>query len=177
MPDPGFTAPLTTSGFATNYIHGGARYEFGQQNVHPFLGLGVGATIFDPSKDGIGSSTNFSLSAEGGVRMMLGKGAQQRFGVRATFRGWFSFVPNGTYQAWCDYYYGCYATEGTSVVTQGEGSLGPGLHLLASRKAQPPGCGPGLRVRSCACDVSLRLMRSPPAPPARSMARRRLFRR
>ena len=90
MPDPGFTAPLTTSGFATNYIHGGARYEFGQQNVHPFLGLGVGATIFDPSKDGIGSSTNFSLSAEGGVRMMLGKGAQQRFGIRATFRGWFS---------------------------------------------------------------------------------------
>ncbi len=89
MPQPGFTAPLTTSGFASNYIHGGARYEFGQQNVHPFLGLGVGATIFDPQKDGIGSSTNFSLSAEGGVRMMLGKGAQQRFGVRATFRGWF----------------------------------------------------------------------------------------
>ena len=124
VPKPGYTAPLTTSGFATNYIHGGARYEFGQQNVHPFLGLGAGVTIFDPQKDGIGTSTNFSLSAEGGVRMMLGKGAQQRFGVRATFRGWFSFVPNGTYQAWCDYYYGCYATEGTSVVTQGEGSLG-----------------------------------------------------
>ena len=124
VPDPGFTAPLTTSGFATNYIHGGARYEFGQQNVHPFLGLGLGATIFDPTKEGIGSSTNFSLSAEGGVRMMLGKGAQQRFGIRATFRGWFSFVPNGTYQTWCDYYYGCYVTPGTSVVTQGEGSLG-----------------------------------------------------
>ncbi len=90
----------------------------------PFLGLGIGATIFDPTKDGIGSSTNFSFSAEGGVRMMIGKGAQQRFGVRATFRGWFTFVPNGTYQAWCDYYYGCYTTEGTSTVTQGEGSLG-----------------------------------------------------
>jgi hypothetical protein len=124
IPDPGFSAPLTSSGFATNYIHGGARYEFGDRNVHPFLGLGIGATIFDPSRDGIGSSTNFSVSAEGGVRMMLGKGAQQRFGVRATVRGWWSFVPNGTYNAWCDYYYGCYATEGNSVVAQGEGSLG-----------------------------------------------------
>jgi hypothetical protein len=124
VPKAGFTAPLATSGFASNYIHGGARYEFGQQNVHPFLGGGAGVTIFDPTKDGIGTSTNFSLSAEGGVRVMLGKGAQQRFGLRATFRGWFSFVPNGTYQAWCDYYYGCYATEGTSTVTQGEGSIG-----------------------------------------------------
>ena len=124
VPDLGFTAPLTQSGFASNYIHGGLRYEFGQKNAHPFLGLGLGATIFDPTKDGIGSSTNFSFSAEGGVRMMIGKGAQQRFGVRATFRGWFTFVPNGTYQAWCDYYYGCYTTEGTSTVTQGEGSLG-----------------------------------------------------
>ena len=124
VPDPGFTAPLTQSGFASNYIHGGVRYEFGQKNAHPFLGLGLGATIFDPTKDGIGSSTNFSLSAEGGVRMMIGKGARQRFGVRATFRGWFTFVPNGTYQAWCDYYYGCFTTEGTSTVTQGEGSLG-----------------------------------------------------
>jgi hypothetical protein len=123
VPDPGFTAPLTTSGFASNYIHGGVRYEFGQQNIHPFLGLGAGVTIFDPTTSGIGSSTNFSLSAEGGVRMMLGKGAQQRFGVRATFRGWFSFVPNGTTQVWCDYY-GCFAGEGNSTVTQGEGSLG-----------------------------------------------------
>lgn len=124
VPEPGFTAPLTESGFATNYIHGGARYEFGQRNVHPFLGLGLGATIFDPQRDGIGSSTQFSTSVEGGVRMMLGKGDVQRFGIRATVRGWFSWVPNGTYNAWCDYYYGCYASEGTSVVTQGEGSIG-----------------------------------------------------
>jgi hypothetical protein len=123
VPDPGFAAPLTTSGFASNYIHGGARYEFGQMNVHPFVGLGAGVTIFDPSGTGIGSSTNFSLSAEGGVRMMIGKGAQQRFGVRATVRGWFSIVPNGTTQVWCDYY-GCAASEGTSTVTQGEGSIG-----------------------------------------------------
>jgi hypothetical protein len=124
VPQPGFTAPLTTSGFATNYIHGGGRYEFGQQNVHPFLGLGAGITIYDPQKEGIGTSTNFSVSVEGGVRMMLGKGAQQRFGIRATARGWFSFVPNGSLQSWCDYYYGCYTTEGTSTVTQGEGSIG-----------------------------------------------------
>ena len=124
IPDPGFSVPLATSGFATNYIHGGARYEFGYRNVHPYLGLGAGITIFDPAKSGISSSTNFSLSAEGGVRMMLGKGAQQRFGIRANVRGWFSFVPNGTLETWCDYYYGCYTTEGTSTVTQGEGSLG-----------------------------------------------------
>lgn len=118
------SVPLKASGFATNYIHGGARYEFGQQNAHPFLGLGAGITIFDPEQAGIGTATEFSLSAEAGVRMMLGKGNRQRFGLRGTLRGWFSFVPNGTYQAWCDYYYGCYATQGTSTVTQGEGSLG-----------------------------------------------------
>lgn len=111
-----------TGGFATNYIHAGARWEFGPKNLKPFVGGGMGITIFDPSADGWGSSTDFSLSAEGGVRYMFGK--QQRFGLRGTFRGWFSFVPNGTYAGWCTIYGYCYAAEGSSTVTQGELSGG-----------------------------------------------------
>ncbi len=119
------TCTLTTcsSGISTNYIHAGARWEFGQRNIKPFIGGGLGVTIFDPSAPGLGSSTDFSLSAEAGIRYMFGKGANQRFGLRGTFRGWFSFVPNGQYAAWCGYY-GCYAQESSSTVTQGEISGG-----------------------------------------------------
>lgn len=113
-----------TDGFSTNYIHGGARWEFGQRNFKPFIGGGLGVTIFDPSADGIGSSTDFSLSAEGGVRYMFGKGNEQRVGIRGTFRGWFSFVPNGNYAGWCTIYGYCYAAESSSTVTQGELSGG-----------------------------------------------------
>ncbi|MBP2646677.1 MAG: uncharacterized protein H6Q77_301 [Gemmatimonadetes bacterium] len=112
-----------TSSISTNYIHAGARWEFGQRNIKPFIGGGLGVTIFDPSASNIGSNTDFSLSLEGGVRYMFGKGDKQRVGIRGTFRGWFSFVPNGQYAAWCGYY-GCYAQESSSTVTQGEVSGG-----------------------------------------------------
>ena len=123
-PDVG-TCDLTTcsSGISTNYIHAGARWEFGQRNIKPFIGGGLGVTIFDPSASNLGSNTDFSLSLEGGVRYMFGKGDKQRVGIRGTFRGWFSFVPNGQYAAWCGYY-GCYASENSSTVTQGEVSGG-----------------------------------------------------
>lgn len=111
--------------FSTNYIHAGARWEFGQRNIKPFIGAGLGVTIFDPgttdSGQNIGSSTDFSISGEVGVRYMIGKKAQdQRFGLRATFRGWWTFVPSGQYAAWCDYWYGCYAVETSATVAQGE---------------------------------------------------------
>ena len=117
------TSPLAPRGISTNYIHAGARWEFGQKNIKPFIGGGLGMTIFDPSASSLGSNTDFSLSLEGGVRYMFGKGDQQRVGIRGTFRGWFSFVPNGQYAAWCGYY-GCYASENSSTVTQGEVSGG-----------------------------------------------------
>jgi hypothetical protein len=111
-----------SAGFATNYIHGGARFEFGQKKIHPFLGFGLGVTIFDPSTSGLSTETDFSISAEGGVRYMFGKA--QRFGLRGTFRGWFTFVPNGSYSGWCTIYGYCYAAENSSTVTQGEISGG-----------------------------------------------------
>lgn len=113
-----------TASFSTNYIHAGARWEFGQKNIKPFIGGGLGVTIFDPGATSggadLGSSTDFSISGEVGVIYMIGKkAADQRFGLRATFRGWWTFVPSGQYDAWCGYY-GCYAVEESATVAQGE---------------------------------------------------------
>jgi hypothetical protein len=120
-PDP---ANNCTAPFSTNYIHAGARWEFGPRNIKPFIGAGMGVTIFDPGQtpNGLdfGSSTDFSISGEVGVIYMVGKkAANQRFGLRATFRGWWTFVPSGQYAAWCGYY-GCYAVEESATVAQGE---------------------------------------------------------
>ncbi len=106
--------------FATNYIHLGGRYEFGKK-VRPFVGAGAGIVVYDPKGD-YGTNTQFSMSVEGGVKAMFGKA--QRIGVRGTVRGWFGWVPNGTYGAWCDYWGFCYVTEGTATVSQGEVSGG-----------------------------------------------------
>ena len=119
---------VCTATFSTNYIHAGARWEFGQRNIKPFIGGGLGITIFDPGTTSTGvdfsSSTDFSISGEVGVIYMVGKKASdQRFGLRATFRGWWSFVPSGQYAAWCGYY-GCYAVEESATVAQGELSGG-----------------------------------------------------
>jgi hypothetical protein len=112
-----------TASFATNYIHAGGRWEFGERNIKPFVGFGLGITIFDPGATAsgvqLGSSTDFSISGEVGVRYMLGKGKDQRIGLRGTFRGWWTFVPSGQYSAWCGYY-GCYAVETSATVAQGE---------------------------------------------------------
>jgi len=113
-----------TASFSTNYIHAGARWEFGQRNIRPFIGGGLGVTIFDPGATAagadLGSSTDFSISGEVGFIYMIGKkAADQRFGLRGTFRGWWSFVPSGQYAAWCGYY-GCYAVEESATVAQGE---------------------------------------------------------
>lgn len=120
----GCTVASCTASFSTNYIHAGARWEFGQRNIKPFIGGGLGVTIFDPGTTStgvdLGSNTDFSISGELGVIYMVGKkAADQRFGLRATFRGWWTFVPSGQYAAWCGYY-GCYAVEESATVAQGE---------------------------------------------------------
>ena len=117
-----------TAPFSTNYIHAGARWEFARKNIKPFIGGGLGVTIFDPAATSngvdLGSSTDFSISGEVGARYMFGKKVEdQRFGLRLTFRGWWSFVPSGQYAAWCGYY-GCYAVEESATVAQGELSGG-----------------------------------------------------
>ena len=113
-----------TATFSTNYIHAGARWEFGNRNIKPFIGGGLGVTIFDPGQTStgvdLGSNTDFSISGEVGFRYMFGKKPEdQRFGLRGTFRGWWTFVPSGQYDAWCGYY-GCYAVEESATVAQGE---------------------------------------------------------
>ena len=120
----GCSVASCTASFSTNYIHAGARWEFGQRNIKPFIGGGLGVTIFDPGTTStgidLGSNTDFSISGELGVIYMVGKkAADQRFGLRATFRGWWTFVPSGQYAAWCGYY-GCYAVEESATVAQGE---------------------------------------------------------
>ena len=111
-----------TSTLAVNYIHAGGRWEFGHKaKIHPFLGAGLGVTIFDLGAPGVGSSTDFSISGQAGVRYMFGKA--QRVGLRGTFRGWWSFVPNGQVAAWCGWY-GCFAQQASSTVAQGEISGG-----------------------------------------------------
>jgi hypothetical protein len=108
--------------FATNYIHVGGRQEFGvNPRIHPFIGGGLGLTVYDVKEEGFGTNTQFSLSLAGGARMSLGK--SDKVGLRLNLRGWFSFVPSGTYGTWCGFY-GCYVTEGTASVTQGEVSGG-----------------------------------------------------
>ena len=115
---------VCTATFSTNYIHAGARWEFGNRNIKPFIGGGLGVTIFDPGETStgidLGSNTDFSISGEVGFRYMFGKKPEdQRFGLRGTFRGWWTFVPSGQYSAWCGYY-GCYAVEESATVAQGE---------------------------------------------------------
>jgi hypothetical protein len=112
----------TSAGFATNYIHVGGRQEFGvSPRIHPFIGGGLGLTVYDVKEQGFGTNTQFSMSLAGGARMSLGK--SDKVGLRLNLRGWFSFVPSGTYGTWCGFY-GCFVTEGTASVTQGEVSGG-----------------------------------------------------
>jgi hypothetical protein len=117
------TCDLTvcSSSLAVNYIHAGGRWEFGHAKIHPFIGGGLGITVFDIGSPGISSSTDFSISGQIGARYMFGK--EQRFGLRGTFRGWWSFVPNGQVAAWCNVW-GCFAAQGSSTVAQGEISGG-----------------------------------------------------
>ena len=123
-----------TATISTNYIHAGARWEFGRRNIKPFIGGGLGVTIFDPVGvqhrsrqqhrllDVASRSASATCSARG--RRTSGSG------IRGTFRGWWSFVPSGQYAAWCGYY-GCYAVEESATVDAGR-SLTGGLVISRS---------------------------------------------
>ena len=135
-----------TSSLAVNYIHAGGRWEFGHKaKLHPFLGAGLGVTIFDIGTPGVGSNTDFSISGQAGVRYMFGKA--QRVGLRGTFRGWWSFVPNGQAAAWCGWY-GCFAQEASSTVAQGDSPPGSSSssESAAGRVTETPGAARGFLV-------------------------------
>jgi hypothetical protein len=108
------------SPMSENFIHAGARQEFRAGVLTPFLGAGLGVTIFAIDRPSAGNTTAFSLSAQGGGRIAL---VGQRLSLRGTVRGWFSFVSAGTYGSWCGLY-GCVTLDEGRTVTQVEGSLG-----------------------------------------------------
>jgi opacity protein-like surface antigen len=118
--DPSGSAGPTgpSADFATNYIHLGGRQEFGHNpKIKPFINGSFGVTVFDVKESGIGTSTDFSLAIGGGFQSMFGK--EQRFGLRGSIKGWFSFVPSDDYFYWCDFY-GCGVSQGSETVSQGE---------------------------------------------------------
>ena len=112
--------PAQFSDLAVNFLHAGARQEFGTGPVRPFVGGSLGATIYSVDRPSVGSETMFSLAALGGARARL---SGDRLGVRGNLRAWFSFVPADTYGSWCGLY-GCFVTGESRTVTQVEASLG-----------------------------------------------------
>lgn len=121
--DPnGAAGKVGLGGFATNYIHIGGRQEFGSHRaLRPFLDASLGLTVFDPKAEEVGSSTRFSFAFGGGAKYMFG--ASQRIGLRLDGRMWITPVPSGDYAVWCDFF-GCFSSEGTAWVTQGQVSGG-----------------------------------------------------
>jgi opacity protein-like surface antigen len=106
--------------FAVNYIQAGGIWEFGQNQLRPFISAGLGIGIFDPKDERFGSDTRFSWTVGTGAKYMFKSG---RVGVRTDLRLWVTPFPSGEYATWCDFY-GCFVAEGTEWVTQGTASGG-----------------------------------------------------
>ena len=111
---------IENDGFANNYVQLGVRQglQVGQ-NLQPFITASLGINVLDPEAPDIGTSTRFAWSLGGGG-MFMGAG---RVGVRADIRWMVTPVSSGTYGSWCSYY-GCYVTEGTTWLHQGQAGLG-----------------------------------------------------
>ncbi len=121
--DPiGSGATTNLGGFAMNYIQIGGRQQFGRHDapLKPFISVSLGINILDPAAEGIESATRFSWNFGGGAQYMFASG---RAGLRTDLKFWMTPVPSGTYGTWCDFY-GCFVTEGTAWVTQGQVSGG-----------------------------------------------------
>ncbi|HEY6000821.1 MAG TPA: hypothetical protein VI078_16160 [bacterium] len=73
-------------GLDIHYVHVGGLTEFGEGTVRPFLVGGLGLTALVP--DGRGSSSNFSLSLGGGVKVPL----SDRVELRLEGRGYLTFI-------------------------------------------------------------------------------------
>jgi opacity protein-like surface antigen len=76
-----------------HYLHLGGTYEFpGEGKVLPFISGGLGVTFLVPTGAGLDSSTNFSLSMGGGVKVPL----SGKVGLRFEGRGYLTILPNNT---------------------------------------------------------------------------------
>ena len=76
-----------------HYLHLGGTYEFpGERTLLPFLSGGLGVTFLVPTGEGLDSSTNFSLSLGGGVKVPV----TGRVGLRFEGRGYMTILPDST---------------------------------------------------------------------------------
>jgi opacity protein-like surface antigen len=76
-----------------HYLHLGGTYEFpGERKLLPFLSGGLGVTFLVPTGEGLDSSTNFSLSLGGGVKVPV----TGRVGLRFEGRGYMTILPDST---------------------------------------------------------------------------------
>jgi hypothetical protein len=119
---PDLASARGLGGFANNYIHLGGRWELPLQvQFHPFITASLGINILDPEAGELDSETRFSWGLGGGARYMFGP--TQRFGLRADLKWLVTPVPSGDYGTWCTFY-GCFASEGTAWLHQGQASAG-----------------------------------------------------
>jgi opacity protein-like surface antigen len=76
-----------------HYLHIGGTYEFpGEKKVVPFISGGLGVTFLVPTGAGLDSSTNFSFSLGGGVKVPF----SSRAGLRLEGRGYLTILPDST---------------------------------------------------------------------------------
>lgn len=76
-----------------HYLHLGGTYEFpGERKLLPFISGGLGVTFLIPTGEGLDSSTNFSLSLGGGVKVPV----TGRVGLRFEGRGYMTILPDST---------------------------------------------------------------------------------
>jgi opacity protein-like surface antigen len=86
---PGRSGP---TGLDLHYLLLGGRREFERERLRPFVAGGLGLTALVPDGPGQGSSTNFSLSLGGGVKIPL----SERAALRLEGRGYLTLMQSGT---------------------------------------------------------------------------------
>ena len=83
-------------GVDIHYLQIGSSYEFPGKRFRPFVAAGVGLTALVPDGAGQDSSTNFSLSLGGGVKIPF----SDRAGLRLEGRGYLTVLPSNS-QIFC----------------------------------------------------------------------------
>jgi len=104
-----------------HYLHLGGTYEFpGEKRVIPFISGGLGVTFLVPTGAGLDSSTNFSFSLGGGVKVPI----SSRVGLRLEGRGYLTILPDSTEVF-------CVSSGGTSCAVRVQGDVLGQFELLA----------------------------------------------
>lgn len=102
----------TAGDLASNYIHVGGNYLFGDSydDLRWFIGGSLGATYFDPSESGVSSETQFSFGFQGGFKFFF----SDFVGVRVQGRIVSTYI-NSSDGYWCYFY--CFYTTYSNYLT------------------------------------------------------------